>query len=846
MSIQNDKLMNLEDGQILYNDLRERIEQGGSGTTDYSALTNKPKINNVELSGNKSLHDLGAAAEDDLEDLIAVQDETPTNPVTEIWMTETPPAGIQVPTYAEHKAVSNCIAPDYEDLTFPVAAGQHCIQNGKYYVTENGIQTSEAWTPAHWLEVPNVGGEVEALDKAIIISDTQPTTTDNKLWINNEETEEFTIPTYSEYQALSSAISQNTTSIGTMSNLKTQSVSDLVSAINELYDMIGGGGKTLSSISCVFTQGQNVIYNTDSLDTLKQYLVVTATYSDSSTETVSSTDYTLSGTLSAGTSTITVTYSGKTTTFTVIVTLAPIDLLNVTWANHAITCGQDTDNYNAWSPHNFQYDSVNGCFVFLQCHADRHMNQTYTNWTLTIINPYDSTDYEDVTIPSFNGLGNLFIENGVWTLMPRGQSYAYQSSDMGETWTTLQASIPTYLFGVYKCGETYFGGNDSNNAITYYKSDDMLTWETISFDSSLGYSILCETTFCEYDGKYWAFNRTNNSTLGHPVIMYSTDEGDTWTVFSDQMLHGYRSTVSCYPFQNYIVVADIDRDGGVLYYTKFDGTEFTQLNSWQMPRGGDDFHNVNIVSNYEDTVVLEFMHCVPGYDDNLYYNDQACDNVMLVGSTKTLPSFNFDSYIDTPEAMLAYLNENQTSGLNGGTYTWSYVTGGNIVILSSNQITDFRDEIEFPLNMIKIATGPAQDYNIPIELKNGDQFTHPWNNTLHKRTYTTYGSSIYCRLAVVTINNVMYMYGFGLHEGELPVLIRASCLVDLTSSTPTGVQNSITGESWQESLGFRRVISVNRNNNSAIINVPRAIFTSNTSTHKVALVSYTPVPSSGS
>ena len=32
---------------------------GGSGTSDYTDLTNKPKINNVELNGNKSLNDLG-------------------------------------------------------------------------------------------------------------------------------------------------------------------------------------------------------------------------------------------------------------------------------------------------------------------------------------------------------------------------------------------------------------------------------------------------------------------------------------------------------------------------------------------------------------------------------------------------------------------------------------------------------------------------------------------------------------------------------------------------------------------------------------------------------------------
>lgn len=36
---------------------------GGGGTSDYTDLTNKPSINNVTLTGNKSLSDLGAASE---------------------------------------------------------------------------------------------------------------------------------------------------------------------------------------------------------------------------------------------------------------------------------------------------------------------------------------------------------------------------------------------------------------------------------------------------------------------------------------------------------------------------------------------------------------------------------------------------------------------------------------------------------------------------------------------------------------------------------------------------------------------------------------------------------------
>lgn len=74
----------------------------------------------------------------------------------------------------------------------------------------------------------------------------------------------------------------------------------------------------LSSISCVYTQS-GTVYTTDSLDSLKTDLVVTAHYSDSTTAII--TNYTLSGTLVEGTSTITVTYGGKTTTFNVVVTV---------------------------------------------------------------------------------------------------------------------------------------------------------------------------------------------------------------------------------------------------------------------------------------------------------------------------------------------------------------------------------------------------------------------------------------------------------------------------------------------------------------------------------------------
>lgn len=79
---------------------------------------------------------------------------------------------------------------------------------------------------------------------------------------------------------------------------------------------------TLTSIAAVYTQS-GTVYDTDTLDSMKSDLVVTATYSDSSTATIAAADYTLSGTLTEGTSTIAVSYGGQSTTFTVTVTEAP-------------------------------------------------------------------------------------------------------------------------------------------------------------------------------------------------------------------------------------------------------------------------------------------------------------------------------------------------------------------------------------------------------------------------------------------------------------------------------------------------------------------------------------------
>lgn len=91
------------------------------------------------------------------------------------------------------------------------------------------------------------------------------------------------------------------------------------------------GPVTLVSITANYLQDRP-IYSGDPLDKVQLDLSVTANYSDGTSVALADDAYSLSGTLTVGTSTITVTYSGKTTTFDVTVT-APL---------YALTSGTHT------------------------------------------------------------------------------------------------------------------------------------------------------------------------------------------------------------------------------------------------------------------------------------------------------------------------------------------------------------------------------------------------------------------------------------------------------------------------------------------------------------------------
>ena len=100
--------------------------------------------------------------------------------------------------------------------------------------------------------------------------------------------------------------------------------------------------KTLTSITATYNQSSTTIYPSTSLDSLKTNLTVTANYSDNSTSTIPSSSYTLSGTLSVGTSIITVTYSGKTTTFNVTVSEEVTSTVNIVLSSASLSVNESS------------------------------------------------------------------------------------------------------------------------------------------------------------------------------------------------------------------------------------------------------------------------------------------------------------------------------------------------------------------------------------------------------------------------------------------------------------------------------------------------------------------------
>lgn len=228
-----------------------------------------------------------------------------------------------------------------------VSVPASAVDTGTKNITSNGNNQDVVGYAAVNVAVPNsysAADEGKVVSSGALVSQTSETYTDNGTYdttLKNSVT--VAIPTQGaqtihpsssdqtiasgKYLTGTQTIKGVTTTNLTAANIKKDVVieigdstdSDCVTSVTGTYEGGGGGTPTVTALSAVYTQS-GTVDETDDLSVLIPDLVVTATISNSLTVEVASTDYTLSGTLSQGTSTVTVSYAGLTTTFSVTVT----------------------------------------------------------------------------------------------------------------------------------------------------------------------------------------------------------------------------------------------------------------------------------------------------------------------------------------------------------------------------------------------------------------------------------------------------------------------------------------------------------------------------------------------
>lgn len=210
-------------------------------------------------------------------------------------------------------AARGSLAPAYS-ASSTYAVGDLVLHEGQLYECSTAISTAEAWTAAHWT-AKTVADEVSSLKGGLNGMNTATSSDVGKAL----KAKTVTNGKVTEWEFGEAGGDGLTAGIKAALLQIASKVAYIDDDGQDYYDALEAAlypPSELVSISAVYTQS-GTVYDTDSLDSLKSDLVVTALYEDTTTETI--TTYTLSGTLTTGTSTITVSYGGKTDTFTVTV-----------------------------------------------------------------------------------------------------------------------------------------------------------------------------------------------------------------------------------------------------------------------------------------------------------------------------------------------------------------------------------------------------------------------------------------------------------------------------------------------------------------------------------------------
>lgn len=252
----------------------------GGGTGDYDELTNRPRINGHTLTGNQSASDLGLG--------------TYSKPSSGIPKTDLA-QDVQTSLGKADTALQTAPVQSVAGKTGAVTLGAGDV----------GFSSSEEYNEG------TVGAELSELNRHLSDKQNAPATAGTAGQVLGLDSN--LNPTWMDQAGLN--VTQKLAFLNCFEHVAWTDASG-ATYYDELYSVLINP-EMIASISASY-ENEGAVYPSNPIDDLRQYITVTATYSDSSTKTVSA--YTISGTLTVGSSVLTIGYLGKTATITVTVT----------------------------------------------------------------------------------------------------------------------------------------------------------------------------------------------------------------------------------------------------------------------------------------------------------------------------------------------------------------------------------------------------------------------------------------------------------------------------------------------------------------------------------------------
>lgn len=233
---------------------------------------------------------------------------------------------------------------------------------------------------------------------------------------------------------------------------------------------------------------------------------------------------------------------------------------------------QPGDNkYLGWPAGNLKYDKNIDKFVCLILSCSAHIHST-SELYVSYINKnnyvseipvrclfFDTDKTTSLTIVDEGVCSFIILQNGNYCLFKKidNKTYRFISEDYGKTWYKEQeTNLNVEFWNLFKTSNgRMLATRDSYNSEIYYSDDEGITWQSSTPSGTIG-NYQCEGYILELSpNNLMCLARKNIEGMGrtatgsgdcdHALITYSTDNGTTWSAFSESNTIDNMNASSC-------------------------------------------------------------------------------------------------------------------------------------------------------------------------------------------------------------------------------------------------------------------------------------------------------------